>query len=276
MCCPLAETWKNLNPSPYFGVFFCKKGACRGSLASFDLSRKEQDGETGFYYYGARYLNPRTSMWISADPAVGEYVPRAPIDDEAKKHNENLPGMGGVYNYVNFHVYHYAGNNPVKLIDPDGKITSVILGNARFHNNLNDLKRQWASEHLASRGLIAPQWNPAERAESKDLIDSDAYVANEAKKFSETTLGMTPGSEKQKMYISQELNLYKRVQAYRSKNELFIRMIDKLLEASKDVAEKEFDKKRAEGFSLQESIEHGETEATKFFSETLAKLEFNQ
>jgi hypothetical protein len=28
--------------------------------------------------------------------------------------------MGGVYNYVNLHTYHYAGNNPVKLVDPDG------------------------------------------------------------------------------------------------------------------------------------------------------------
>jgi hypothetical protein len=60
-------------------------------------------------------------MWLSADPAMGEYVPLAPIDDEAKQHNKELPGMGGVFNYVNLHAYHYAGNNPVKLTDPDGR-----------------------------------------------------------------------------------------------------------------------------------------------------------
>jgi hypothetical protein len=29
--------------------------------------------------------------------------------------------MGGVFNYVNLHVYHYAGNNPVKYVDPTGR-----------------------------------------------------------------------------------------------------------------------------------------------------------
>ena len=28
--------------------------------------------------------------------------------------------MGGIYNTVNFHLYHYAGNNPVKYTDPTG------------------------------------------------------------------------------------------------------------------------------------------------------------
>jgi RHS repeat-associated protein len=34
------------------------------------FSRKELDRETGFYYFGARYLDPKTSVWISADPAT--------------------------------------------------------------------------------------------------------------------------------------------------------------------------------------------------------------
>jgi RHS repeat-associated protein len=90
----------------------------------FRFTGKELDRETGLYYYGARYLNPQTSIWLSADPAMGEYIPRAPIDDEAKKYNQNLPGMGGVFNYINLHAYHYAGNNPVKLTDPNGELDS--------------------------------------------------------------------------------------------------------------------------------------------------------
>jgi len=89
---------------------------------------KELDTETGLYYYGARYLEPKYSKWLSGDPALGEYIPQVPINDEAKKHNENLPGMGGVFNTVNLHAYHYAGNNPVKYTDPDGKISIPAAG----------------------------------------------------------------------------------------------------------------------------------------------------
>jgi hypothetical protein len=35
--------------------------------------------------------------------------------------------MGGVFNYVNLHAYHYAGNNPVKYVDPNGKTATYSV-----------------------------------------------------------------------------------------------------------------------------------------------------
>jgi hypothetical protein len=40
---------------------------------------------------------------------------------DADRQNAALPCQGGVFNYVNLHVYHYAGTNPVKYTDPDGR-----------------------------------------------------------------------------------------------------------------------------------------------------------
>ncbi|MEN2436664.1 RHS repeat-associated core domain-containing protein [Weeksellaceae bacterium A-14] len=59
---------------------------------------KELDDETGYYYYGARYYNPRVSLWLNVDPLAydpmmnGEHY----IDGQ---HN------GGVYNSGNLNPY---------------------------------------------------------------------------------------------------------------------------------------------------------------------------
>jgi len=107
-----------------------------GDNTPFRFTGKELDQETGLYYYGARYLDPKTSRWLSSDPAMyqGDYLPSAPVDDEARKRNGNLPGQGGVYNYVNLHVYHYAANNPIRYVDPDG--------------NENKPALEWMKKHL--------------------------------------------------------------------------------------------------------------------------------
>ena len=60
----------------------------------YKYNGKEFDQETGNYYYGARYYDPKTSLWLSVDPL-------------AEKYNEWSP-------------YNYTLNNPVKYVDPDG------------------------------------------------------------------------------------------------------------------------------------------------------------
>jgi hypothetical protein len=61
---------------------------------------------------------------------MGDYIPEATADEEARRRNGNLPGMGGIYNWVNLHAYHYAGNNPVKHVDPDGRIPEKVVDHA--------------------------------------------------------------------------------------------------------------------------------------------------
>ena len=61
----------------------------------YKFNGKELDEETGLYYYGARYMNPRTSLWYGVDPLAEKY-----------------PSVGA---------YVYCVNNPIKLIDPNGK-----------------------------------------------------------------------------------------------------------------------------------------------------------
>ena len=118
------------------------------------FSKGEMDEETGLYYYGARYLDPKYSRWLSGDPALSDYIPKAPIDDEAKKHNEKLPGMGGVYNTVNLHLYHYAGNNPVKYTDPDGRITKIEILEAKWKCLIQNLDKYTTLKHELATKII--------------------------------------------------------------------------------------------------------------------------
>ncbi len=108
----------------------------------FRFTGKELDEETGLYYYGARYLDPKYSRWLSGDPVLNEYIPQAPVNDEAKKLNENLPGMGGVFNVVNLHVYHYAGNNPIKYTYPGGRSETIHTDEGRqIHKAIFEIYR---------------------------------------------------------------------------------------------------------------------------------------
>jgi hypothetical protein len=103
------------------------------------LQVSKRTEKTGLYNK-ARYLDPKTSRWLSTDPALSEYIPGAPINDEAKKRNSNLPRMGGVFNTVNLHLYHYAGNNPVKYLDPNGLETKSHDDKKGFDRGVSEFK----------------------------------------------------------------------------------------------------------------------------------------
>ena len=65
----------------------------------YKFNGKELDEETGLYYYGARYMDPKISMWLGVDPMIEKYPEISP--------------------------YIYCHNNPIVLIDPDGRQSKV-------------------------------------------------------------------------------------------------------------------------------------------------------
>jgi hypothetical protein len=85
---------------------------------------------------------------------MGDYLPSAPVNEEARRNNQNLPGMGGVFNLVNLHVYHYAGNNPVKYVDPDGRITHSQHFNRNQYQNGYAPKDARRMDNLVELGLF--------------------------------------------------------------------------------------------------------------------------
>jgi RHS repeat-associated protein len=73
---------------------------------------KELDTETNLYYFGARYYDPRLSMWISPDPAIPDYL-------GGDRH------MGGVFSPQHLASYTYSWNRLLTLRDPDGRQEGV-------------------------------------------------------------------------------------------------------------------------------------------------------
>jgi len=132
------EFYEQIEYFPYGETWVHNKATSDDSAQStpYKFTGKELDPETGLYYYGYRYFDPKLSRWTSADPpmSTGEYFPVPPINDSAKNQNANLPGMGGVFSSVNMDVYHFAGQNPVKYVDPDGREDVIFVKSASAKN----------------------------------------------------------------------------------------------------------------------------------------------
>jgi len=78
----------------------------------YKFNGKQFDDETGLYYYGARYLNPITSLWYGVDPLAEKYQ-----------------FLGS---------YVYCSANPIKIIDVDGNDEFHVNGNGNIIKVVNN------------------------------------------------------------------------------------------------------------------------------------------
>ena len=84
---------------PYGEVFIEERNGTWNTPYLFN--GKELDEETGLYYYGARYLNPTSAVWMSVDPKFEDFAGITP--------------------------YGYCLGNPIKLVDPDGEVPWIAI-----------------------------------------------------------------------------------------------------------------------------------------------------
>lgn len=83
--------------------------------APYTFSGKEKDVETGYGYFGARYYDSGLSIWLSVDPMSDKYPSLSP--------------------------YNYCANNPIILVDPDGRaieLNGLIENINKLVQYLND------------------------------------------------------------------------------------------------------------------------------------------
>jgi len=91
----LGEVYQHLEYFPYGELFIDEHG--NDERTWYLYNGKELDQQTGLCYFGARYYDPRTSIWESVDP----------LANNAKN--------------VCTSPYSFGGANPISRIDPDGR-----------------------------------------------------------------------------------------------------------------------------------------------------------
>ena len=101
------------------------------------FNAKEFDEETGLYYYGARYYDPRINVWISTDPLQESDL--------------------GVSSYC------FVKNNPIYYIDPTGQIPIAPIiwwaGKRVVAGAIVDIGVQLLQEWVKNGGSVGQAWN---------------------------------------------------------------------------------------------------------------------
>ncbi|MGP1459849.1 MAG: RHS repeat-associated core domain-containing protein [Treponema sp.] len=72
------DEYQRIEYAPYGETWVEKTNNTGSEYLPYKFTAKEIDEETRLYYYGARYLDPKYSRWISTEPAFGEYIPQRP------------------------------------------------------------------------------------------------------------------------------------------------------------------------------------------------------
>lgn len=153
------EVVQHIEYVPFGEVFIEERNSVWNTPYLFNA--KEFDEETGMYYYGARYYEPRLSLWMSTDPMEEKYP--------------------------DYSTYIYAAQNPIAYSDPTGmEIRGVTKSDAEefksdVHLILGDSKFDNLRSLISLKGKKFQQIPDAVLADALDGVtcseDEMAYIS---------------------------------------------------------------------------------------------------
>ena len=153
------EVVQHIEYVPFGEVFIEERNSVWNTPYLFNT--KEFDEETGMYYYGARYYEPRLSLWMSTDPMEEKYP--------------------------DYSTYIYAAQNPIAYSDPTGmEIRGVTKSDAEefksdVHLILGDSKFDNLRSLISLKGKKFQQIPDAALADALDGVtcseDEMAYIS---------------------------------------------------------------------------------------------------
>ena len=119
---------------------------------------KERDSETGFSYFGARYYDSDIlTGWLSVDPMADKYPNLSP--------------------------YNYCANNPMKLVDPDGRMVDWVEsmgGTIYWDDNATSQETTKAGEkYLGKNVLVGTHGRDENLNESVNAATFDLYLESD-------------------------------------------------------------------------------------------------
>ena len=125
----------------------------------YTFSGKERDEETGYSYFGARYYDPDISIWLSRDP----------LADNNPQHSP----------------YVYCANNPLRLVDPDGKdwyeFDNKETGNKEIkwtdYKSQDEMKKNGVEGNYLGEAFVHFQGSTDEKVGANGKLDGEGAKA---------------------------------------------------------------------------------------------------
>ena len=169
------------------------------------------DDETGNYYYGARYYNPKWSIWLSIDPLA-----------------EKFPGWSP---------YAYVHNNPLRYTDPTGMSADDWVdknGNLIYDTTLNDGEGGYTEHATKNDKHIGDILQSTQKGKEQfnKLVNSkhDIEIKLENGKNGEGDVGKTNNGKSALIYDF-KTGKYDGVEVEKSTISIFMGKVDKLSKA---------------------------------------------